>query len=144
MMNCMSRKRLIRWPASSSALVITVIRPWPTNRISRLRRFSRFRSMNTTSTRARARPPSDSTRGLSKAGNRDSQAGLSGWTTTVDGFSGAVPANPAGWPAVSPAGPAGCDAHSPVMSWIIFSRRSMTDPWPICRSDRIFPLMFSV
>ena len=72
----------MRWPASSTALVVTVSRPWPTSRISRLRRSSRFRSMKTTSTSARARPPSDSTKGLSKAGNRDSQAGLSGWITT--------------------------------------------------------------
>ena len=89
-MSCMSRNRLIRWPASSTALVATVSRPWPTKRIRRLRRLSRFKSMNTTSTSAIARLPSDSITGLSKPGNRDSQGGLSASTTTVGGFSGHV------------------------------------------------------
>ena len=125
MMSCMSKNRLIRWPASSTALVATVSRPWPTKRIRRLRRLSRFRSMNTTSTSAIARLPSDSITGLSKPDNRDSQGGLSASTTTVGGFSG-TPA--AGGSTAPPSVLAGCDFHSRVMSWIIFSRRSTTDP----------------
>ena len=102
-----------------------------------------------TSTRAKARPPSVSSRELSKAGIRASQVGLSGSSTTAVGFSAAVAAGfsaalAAGFLASSPSGLPSGRFHSREMSRIILSKPLVTDPWPRCRSDLTLSLIFSV